>query len=200
MPDAVRRSALDGHLFASTPSDAAQVLLRERRPDALAMILGADDGAALGAALSTFNLTSTPSTSRCTRGEGVRLLWVGPGQFLVESSRHREDELERSLATAVAPLGAVAVDLSHARTVFRLEGARAVDVIAKGCPLDLEAMRDGDTASSVLGHFSIALHRDDAAFELYVMRTFGLACFEWLTIAGAEFAMHIIADTVSGSG
>ena len=84
--------------------------------------------------------------------------------------------------------------------MFRLEGPAAADVLAKGCPLDLEAMRDGDTASSVLGHFSITLQKDDAAFELYVMRTLGLACFEWLTVAGDEFGMQIIANTVSESG
>ena len=194
MADAIRRSALDGHLHAHNDSDPSGVRLSEYRAGAMALIMGADNDVALADALSTYRLHATPSPGRCVYGEGVRVLWTGPNQYLMLSSRHRGDELERSLAMALSPIGAVAVDLSCARTVFRLRGPQALDVLAKGCPVDLEAMDDDASAATMLSHFNIWLHRRDDAFDVYVMRTFAVSCLHWLERAGHEFSMQWEVD------
>ena len=191
MAEAKRRSALQGHDVAGPVPTGAGVIVSELRVPAMALIQGAHDGEALRDALSAFNLLTTPAARRVCGGEGLRLMWIGPGQYLVLSWRHRDAELERSLATALAPQGAVAVDLTQARSVFRLEGERAIDVLAKGCPLDLEAMSDGDSAATVLGHFNLSLARRGEGFDLLVFRSFGLACFEWLLEAGHEYAIAV---------
>jgi len=189
-------SALAGHLTCArhgVPSGTAGVRLSEVNVTALAQIHGAPEPDELASMLGAHGFSGTPLRLRCWPGDGVRLLWNGPGQYLAVSTRHRGPDLAVSLAADLSSAGAAAVDLSHARTVLRLEGAMCREVLAKGCPLDVDAMTPGDCAPTVVSHFSVLLHCDgDDAFEIYVTRSFAVAFLEWVLRAGAEFGVEVI--------
>lgn len=194
MRDPRREGALSARLLAGrhgVSGDAPGVALAALHPGAMAQIVGARDPAALAAALRAFALDGEPHALRCTSGQGLRLLWNGPGQYLAVSWRHRDGELAAELDAALHGNGAAAVDVSHARTVLRLSGAARCEVLAQGCPLDLDGMQAGQCAASVVSHFNVLVHCEAEAFDLYVTRSFGLAFFEWLCRAGAPFGVQV---------
>jgi sarcosine oxidase subunit gamma len=188
-----RRSALAGHLTASAASAATGgPCLRELPPGGLALIQGAPAPQVMAQCLSAYGLGRPPAPGLCARGEDLRLLWVGPDQYLAACAAHREEALVRALATALEGHGSALVDLSHARTVLRIEGPRVRDILAKGCPLDVDSMQPDATAVTVLSHFNMLLHCEaEAAFDLYVARSYAVACYEWLLLAGREFGLRI---------
>ena len=87
------------------------------------------------------------------------------------------------------------VDLSAGRTVIRLSGPRARDVLAKGCGLDLHprAFAVGRCTQTPVAHVGALLHHvDDAVWDLYVPRSTARHFWEWLTEAAAEFGGEVL--------
>jgi sarcosine oxidase subunit gamma len=117
------------------------------------------------------------------------LLQVGPQRWLVIDRRDRLDSLSASLATGLE--GFVVTDLSQARTVLRIGGGKARDVLAKGCALDLHpgVFPVGScTATSVVGLAAVLVAVDDApTYDLHVARTYGQYVWEWICEAAAEY-------------
>lgn len=201
MPDmAPRTSAIAGHVHAGEHGALGPggpgVTLVEMRPCALCQINGAPPVEDIGRRLTPLGVAGTPEARRACEGEGVLLLWNGPGQWLAVSTRHAPRELLTALRDALAGSDATVTDLSHSRTIVRVSGPRAVDVLAKGCPLDLEAMRAGDSATSLLGHLTAHLHcLGDAGFDVYVYRSFGLALWEQLVEGALEYGLLVTPGT-----
>ena len=192
---AAGRSALRGHVKAGRygapdPEGGPGVVLEERRPGALVQINGADDPEALGRALSPLGLAGGPRRNRAVCGERADLLWTGAGQWWVVG-RGPEPGAAELRALAGDP-EVTTIDLGHARTLLRASGPMARELLAKGCPLDVDGLAPGDCASTRLGPFSIVLHcRPGEVFDLYVFRSFGLALWEWLCDEAAEFGYEV---------
>lgn len=195
MADPRRESALAGRLLPGrhgAPGDVPGAIVAAREPGAMAQISGAHDAAALDALAEPLALAHAARPLQCTPGADVSLLWNGPGQYLAVSWRHREHELAAVLAEALRGSAAVAVDVSHARTVLRLAGPARVEVLAQGCALDLDAMQAGQCAATVISHFAVLLHcAGDDGFDLYVTRSLARSFYDWLCLAGAPFGVEI---------
>ena len=187
MNEPSRRSALEGHYrvgrFGARHGGGPGIVLAQCRPRALVQINGAPDAAALAESLGGAGAAPT----RSFRAEGVTYMWNGPGRWLAESDAHPPRTLVERIEAAIGPHGASATDLSHARTVLRVSGAAAEDLLAKLCPIDVEAMRVGDVAMTLAGPFQVQVVRSgEAEFRLYVFRSFGLAMWELLLDEAAE--------------
>lgn len=195
MAEPRRQGALLGHLLPGrdgAPGAAPGAILAARHPGAMAQISGAHDAAALDVLVHSLALAHAPRPLQCTPGEQLALLWNGPGQYLAVSQRHREHELAAELAAALRASAAVAVDVSHARTVLQLCGPARIEVLAQGCALDLDAMQAGQCAATVVGHCNVLLHcTADEGFDLYVTRSLAQSFYEWLCLAGAPFGVEI---------
>ena len=95
--------------------------------------------------------------------------------------------------SALRAHGASTTDLSHARTVLRVSGPAATDLLAKLCPIDVETMRTGDSAVTLTGPLNAQVVKTgDEEFRLYVFRSFGLAMWEMLKDEAAEFGAEIV--------
>ncbi len=91
------------------------------------------------------------------------------------------------------------IDLSEGRTVMRLAGPRARDVLAKGCGLDLHphAFAIDRCTQTPVAHVGALLHRvDDSAWDLYVPRSYARHFWEWLTDAASEFGGVVLKPFV----
>jgi len=87
------------------------------------------------------------------------------------------------------------VDQSEGRTVMRLAGPRARDVLAKGCGLDLhpKTFAAGRCTQTPVAHIGCVLHHpDDATWDFYVPRSYARHFWEWLTDAASEFSGEIL--------
>jgi sarcosine oxidase subunit gamma len=118
---------------------------------------------------------------------------AGAGHLLALSPT--EWWLVTNSAPAVEASTVRTVDLSEGRTVIRLAGPRAREVLAKGCGLDLHprAFAAGRCAQTPIAHIGMLLHRvDDGAWDLYVPRSYARHFWEWLTEAAAEFGGAVL--------
>jgi sarcosine oxidase subunit gamma len=139
--------------------------------------------AALGAGLPL-----TPNTTAA--GANCEVLWLGPDEWLLVGAAPTPiDErlpIEHGFLT----------DVSHGRAAWRISGPRTLDLLAKGCSLDLHArvFPSGSCAQTALAHVGVLLHRRDiATFELYCARSYAQHLWHWLTEAAGEFGYDVAA-------
>lgn len=108
---------------------------------------------------------------------------VGPGEWLlVSGDAGQAPEID----------GAMVVDQSHGRTLFRLSGPDATAILMRGVAVDLAggAMPVGGSASMAFGHLSINLARmTENAFELIVGRSFAESFYHDMRQAGRAFGL-----------
>jgi sarcosine oxidase subunit gamma len=182
--DSKRHSALERHyergIFGASGPEAPAIVLSERRGLAMAQVNGAPAGGGGPAPLGSL-----------TEGDTI-LLWTGPGQWFAVSASLGAGELLAALAQRLSSTDATVSDLSHARTVVRVSGAAWRDLLAKGCPADIDAMAPGDCVATLLSHFTVVIHctSDDNA-DVYVFRSFGASLWEWLRGGAAEFGYTV---------
>ncbi len=196
MVDVPRRSALQGHVRPARLAvpDGAEpgVTLYEKRPSALAQIQGAPPESELAGRMAELGFDGEMRPRRAYSADSMAWLWNGPGRWLSVSRDHRPDELLRLLRHALEGSDATVTDLSHARTALTVTGSACRDLLAKGCPVDVDAMTPGDCAATLLGPFDVLVHcRDQRVFDVYVFRSFGLAMWEWLRDEALEFGCRI---------
>ena len=103
-------------------------------------------------------------------------------------------ELETRLAPVFAGLASVA-EQSDGRTVLRIAGPKARDVLAKGLPIDLHprVFRPGDTALTVAALIGVQIWQTNEAptYELAVFRGFARSFWNFLTESAAEYGCEI---------
>lgn len=189
-----RRAALTELEVATTQPPDAGVQLEER-PHVPKLNLRGDAGEATFAdavaGVLGFGLPTTPNT---TAGAGDAVaLWLGPDEWLLVG----DAGLGPRLAAALAGRHFAATDVTEGRTIIRLRGPRARDLLAKGCALDLHpaAFPAGAVAQSLLAQADIVLHRvadegEAAVFDLYVARSVAPYLWNWLVDAAMEFGLR----------
>ena len=147
---------------------------------------GGTDKAFLAAAKKVLgvDLPNKPRTS-VSKGD-ITILWLSIDQWLVTCSRDKVEKLHQSLVKAMGDkIHSLAVNLSDARTIIRLKGDGAREILMKGAPVDLTAGGYGKGAVRRLNFAEIAgmVHFVDDApdtIDLYVFRSYGEYAWEWL--------------------
>lgn len=183
MTESGRSSALDRHYetgnFGATGAGRPALRLRERRGLSMAQVNGAP-------------MASGPGRLTALEEGAMALLWTGPGQWFAVSETLDSEGLLSALEERLSSTDATITDLSHARTVVRVSGTAWRDLLAKGCPIDMDAMKPGACVASLLGHFSVVIHciADDTA-DVYVFRSFGASLWEWLRGGAEEFGYTV---------
>ncbi|MGI9384453.1 MAG: sarcosine oxidase subunit gamma [Methyloligellaceae bacterium] len=124
----------------------------------------------------------------------VLLCATGPLELWALSEFQDEARLLGTLGEVVKD-AACLYGQSHGRSVLRLSGPMAANVLAKGCPLDLHP-RVFPTPGA--GHTSIekipvlVVKRDDApTFDLAVARSYAQSFLDWTCESAREFGYRI---------
>ena len=134
-----------------------------------------------------FDLPKAPRTSN-TFGD-VKALWLSPDQWLILCAREKAPALAAELAKAVEKSHALAVDVSDMRSIIRIEGDRASEVMMKGCSLDFT---DVDFTSGyvrrvrfaeIAALFNIV---EDNTIDLYVFRSYANYAWDFLLKAARK--------------
>lgn len=178
-----RRSALAA---IETPTGNESITLSERQVVFLMQINGAPTGTDLVNLCKGIGLTAAAEDGRVMKSQDLCLMWNGPGMWVAESD---SDRAISRLGEAFSATDATITDISHGRTVIRVDGRKSVALLSKGCSFDIESMQSGQVISSLLSHMNIMLHRvQDQAFDIYVLRSFGESLHEWLVDAAREWS------------
>lgn len=118
---------------------------------------------------------------------GVTVMWAGPDQHYVKGVEAAG--LKKKLGDAAS-----VIDQSHGRVTFRISGAKARALLAKGTPVDLhmDEFPAGKSAVTQMAHVGVHLTRTATdEFELSVFRGFSESFWEWLTEQALEFGYQV---------
>ena len=135
---------------------------------------------------------SFPSSLKSTSNSNTRILWIGPNNWLVFSSvldllkkeKNQFNEAEFAIT-----------DISHSRTIIELEGNLVNEVLKKGCPLDINSLKDGDCANSVYNGINITIDfisESPKKVRILGLRSYGESLHHSVTDACLEFGYDAI--------
>jgi sarcosine oxidase subunit gamma len=116
--------------------------------------------------------------------------WLGPDEWLLVTAASDEATLGAALRTALAGVHSAVTEVSGGQVVIELRGAKVLELLAKECPLDLEApeFAPGRCAQTRLAKAAVLLRPlEGGAVELIVRRSFCDYLWTWLADAGAEY-------------
>jgi methylglutamate dehydrogenase subunit D len=152
--------------------------------------------AALNAAVREAYGVDLPASSRVAQGSKLNFIGYGPGQWLAVSQSLANEALACDLSAKLQGLASIS-DQSGGRTVLRLSGSRARDVLAKGLPIDLDprAFPLGSAATSAISHIGVQLWLldDTRSYDIVIFRSLTESFWRWLTASAAEFGYEIAA-------
>ena len=128
-----------------------------------------------------------PNSLKSSSNSTTRILWIGPNNWLVISSKLDlmiiENEKIDSINFAIT-------DLSHSKTIIELEGNLTDEVLKKGCPLNINDLKKGDCASSVYNGIAITIDfisDDPKKVRIFGLRSFGESLYHSITDASLEY-------------
>ncbi len=151
------------------------------------------DAALKSAVLQAYGV-QLPESSRVAQGSAVSFIGYGLGQRLAVSESLAHEALAGDLSQRLAGLASIS-DQSGGRTVLRVSGPRARDVLAKGLPVDLDprAFPLGSAAASIIGHMGVQLWQvdDTRSYDIAVFRSLSQSFWRWLTASAAEFGYEV---------
>jgi heterotetrameric sarcosine oxidase gamma subunit len=149
----------------------------------------------VAAAERQVGLAPVAQPNACARREGLLLLWLGPRSWLaIEGERTALTDADVA-RDALNAAGGALFDVSSSRVAFTLRGAKAADVLASGCPLDVDvrAFAPGTCAQSVFGHLNALIYRHDpATFTLMVATSFAADAWHALSVAAAVDGYDVV--------
>ncbi len=175
---------------------SAPVQLSERRA-AIAQVMGRKgQNLALRAAVGRALGLDLPSPSGSAASGPATAIWIAPEMWLILRDGSQGDELARELSAASGDAASIA-DQTWGKSIVRISGPRARDVLAKGCRIDLHprVFAPGKTAVTPIAHIHAVLMQIDATptFDLIVPSTLARDFVEWLRLSAAEFGYEITA-------
>jgi sarcosine oxidase subunit gamma len=127
------------------------------------------------------DLPKLPRTSH-SFGE-VKALWLSPDQWLILCAYSKAATLQAELSTALKDIHALAVDVSDMRSVIRLEGEGAREVLMKGGSLDFTdgALAPGYVRRMRFAEIAALVHIvEHNIIDLYVFRSYAQYAFDFL--------------------
>ncbi len=128
--------------------------------------------------------------------DGVALIGCAPGQWLAVAEGNRAAGFVTNIAQMLAPIASV-TDHTSAKTVVRISGKRARDVLAEGCPIDLHprVFQPGDAATTRVAQIGCTLWQVDGTptYDLALNSSVARSFWTWLTTSAAEYGYEVQA-------
>jgi sarcosine oxidase subunit gamma len=111
----------------------------------------------------------------------VRVLWLGPDEWLVTATEGSEAGLGERLARIE---GTTITDLSSSRTVISVSGPAARRLLEAGCGLDLHprAFAPGDCAQTLLARVPVIIDQvsPSPTYRVFIRRSFARWLAGWM--------------------
>ena len=187
MSDPVFRSglasskAIEGSISVSSIDDQGMIDLRGDSGDkkfiaACKKVLG-------------ISLPTTPRESTATKN--ITALWLSPDQWLITCPRVSSVEITQELQSALSGIHALVVDVSDARSILRLEGDGAREILMKGAPVDLTTDDYGKGYVRRLRFAEMAalvhvISDTPEIIDLFVFRSYGQYAWDWLAATSSK--------------
>jgi len=115
--------------------------------------------------------TAVPAVRRMEWAGDRGCGWMSPDEFLLILPYAGVAAAMAALEKALAGQHMLAADVSDARAAFRIEGAKAGQVLAKLCPADLEKMAPGELRRTRVAQVAGAFWADETGYTLVSFRS-----------------------------
>jgi sarcosine oxidase, subunit gamma len=133
-----------------------------------------------------------PIAPRTSRSQGeVSALWLSIDQWLITCPRPAAAALHARLSAALQGVHSLAVDMSDARTILRLEGDNVGEVLNKGTSVDFTQLREGSVRRLRYAEIAAMVHiiaRQPDVMDLYVFRSYADYAWNYLTTTARQAA------------
>jgi len=172
-----------------------QVLVRDAGLHGMITLKGDLDAESFAKAVKSAVGLAVPNPSEIKMGAKGKAAWMAPDELMLFCEYERADDLVAKLEKALAEDHALAVNVSDARAIFRLEGAAIRNLLAKGTPTPLEGFGPGQFRRSRIGQVAAAFWMEDKETGYIVcFRSVGEHMFNWLSTANSNDAvLHLYA-------
>ena len=117
----------------------------------------------------------------------TRILWNAPNTWLIISS---DKDISKKITDVCSEIDFAITNLSHSRAVVQIQGERALDVIKKGSPLNLNSFKKNDCRTSVYHGitFTIDMVEDtQIILNLIANRSFSESFYHAITDSALEY-------------
>lgn len=144
----------------------------------------------LAVAGDAFGVRLPLEACRAAEGDARAALWLGPDEQLLLVQQADFDTALAALSTRLHGMPHALVDISQRQQALQVSGARAADVLASGCPLDLHssAFPVGMCTRTLFFKAQIVLWRTALnSFHIEVWRSFARYVQQLLLEAAREF-------------
>ena len=131
-----------------------------------------------------------PDAIKTSNNQSTRIIWMGPDNWFVFSSKDINKYLNNFKETDFA-----ITDLSHSRSIIELEGEMVYEVLKKGSPLDIGKLKAGNCANTVYNGITITLDfisNDPNIVRIFSLRSFGESLYHSITDSCLEFGYKSI--------
>ena len=136
------------------------------------------------AAIKAATGVEIPDTRKFAETVTGGLGWMSPDELLWVLPYAQAPAAVDDLTAALGDLHHMAVNVSDARTVIRVSGSGARELIAKGAPVDMApaAFVPGDFRRTHIGQLAAAfwLSEDERTITVVCFRSAGAYLFDWL--------------------
>ncbi|MFI2367971.1 sarcosine oxidase subunit gamma [Streptomyces sp. NPDC018833] len=170
---------------------SAGLLLREL-PFLTQLALRLRPGSPAAQAVESSLGITLPGPLRAEMSDDVKVLWMGPDEWLLVAPEGQQDDLVAHLRVAIGDEFATVTDVSAQRTTLALSGHLVRTVLAQGCAIDLDPRVTpvGSCLTTVLASAPITLVvRAEAASSVWLLVRSSFASYlaTWLVDACTEY-------------
>ena len=145
--------------------------IREIGPLGMISLRAKSDLPGLAAAVQAATGCDLPLQRRIVTDGANAAGWMSPDEYLLILPYAQTAAAMAALAEALHEKHHLAVVVSDARAVFRIEGDKADQVIAKLCPVDLDTLAPGELRRTRAAQVAAAFWRDETGFTLVCFRS-----------------------------
>ena len=117
----------------------------------------------------------------------TRILWNAPYTWLIISS---DKDISKKITDVCSEIDFAITNLSHSRAIVQIQGERALDVIKKGSPLNLNNFKKNDCRTSVYHGITFTIDMvEDTQIILNLManRSFSESFYHAITDSALEY-------------
>lgn len=145
--------------------------IREIGPLGMITLRAKPDVLGLAGAVAAVTGTPLPAQRRVEVAGDKAAAWMSPDEYLLILPYAGVKAALATLAEQLAGQHHLAVDVSDARAVFRIEGDKADDVLQKLAPADLAALEPGEIRRTRIAQVAGAFWKADGGYTLVCFRS-----------------------------
>lgn len=126
---------------------------------------------ALPALIKSITGTKLPDARRIEMKDGAAAGWMSPDEILMILPYNNVPKAIETISKKLTSVHYLAVDVSDARAVFRIEGPKANEVLMKLAPVDLAAFKPGELRRTRVAQVAAAFWQDGSGYTLVSFRS-----------------------------